>query len=75
MKRWHLEAAVLFVTGWFMLIAFILLESNWPSPIGDQRASAFDFLVTGSFLPIAILAALIVGFTILAELKRDGTTR
>ncbi len=73
MKRWHWEVAVLFVIGWFSLLAFILLNAEWSGPMPGQRASAFDFLLTGSYLPIVILAALLVGFTILGELKRGGT--
>ncbi len=65
---------MLFVVGWFSLLAYILLNENWSGPMLGQRASAFDFLLTGSYLPIVILAALLVGFTILAELKRDGTS-
>jgi polyferredoxin len=74
LKRWHLEAAVLFALGWFTLLTFTLLEGNLASPMSNQKASAFDFLVTGSFLPIAILAAILVGFTILAELRHEDTT-
>ncbi len=64
---------MLFVIGWFSLLAFILLNGEWSGPMPGQKASAFDLLLAGSYLPIVILAALLVGFTILSELKRDGT--
>ncbi len=73
MKRWHWEAAVLFAVGWFSLLAYILLNGDRSGPMLGQRASAFDFLLTGGYLPIVILAALLVGVTILGELKRGDT--